>query len=66
VLYDLFSPNIQVIKSRKMRGVEYVACMWERRGTYRVLFGKPEEQRPLGKPRRRWEGNIKMDLQEVG
>jgi hypothetical protein len=40
--------------------------MGERRGVYRVLVGKPEEMRPLGRPRRRWEDNIKMDLQEVG
>jgi len=40
--------------------------MVERRGVYRVLGGKPEEKRPLGKPRRRWEGDIKMYLQEVG
>ena len=38
----------------------------ERRGVYRVLVGKPEGKRPLGRPRRRWEDNIKMDLQEVG
>ena len=40
--------------------------MGERRGLYRVLVGKPEEKRPLGRPRNRWEDNIKMDLQEVG
>jgi hypothetical protein len=40
--------------------------MGEERGVYRVLVGKPEENRPLGKPRRRWEDNIRMDLQEVG
>ena len=40
--------------------------MGERRGVYRVLAGKPEGKRPLGRPRRRWENNIKMDLQEVG
>jgi len=43
----------------------YVACMCERRGIYRVLVGKPEGKRPLGRPRRRWEDNIKMDIQEV-
>jgi hypothetical protein len=43
-----------------------VACMGERRGVYRVLVGKPEEKRPLGRTRRRWKGNIKMDLQKVG
>ena len=44
----------------------HVARMGERRGVYRVLVGKPEGKRPLGRPRRRWENNIKMDLQEVG
>ena len=42
-----------------------VARIGERRGVYRVLVGKPEGKRPLGRPRRRWEDNIKMDLQEV-
>ena len=49
-----------------MRWAGHVARMGERGGVYRVLVGKPEEKRPLGKPRRRWEDNIKMDLQEVG
>ena len=44
----------------------HVARKGEKRGVYRVLVGKPEGNRPLGKPRRRWEDNIKMDLQEVG
>jgi hypothetical protein len=61
------SPNILwVIKSRKIRLVGHVASMGEGRGMYRVSVGKPEEKVPLGKPRRRWEDNIKMDLQEVG
>jgi len=61
------SPNIVwVIKSRRIRWAEHVARMGERRGLYRVLVGKPEGKRPLGRPRRRWEENIKMDLQEVG
>ena len=55
-----------MIESRRMRWAGHVACMGERRGVYRVLVGKPEEQRPLGRPRRVWEDNIKMDLQEVG
>ena len=49
-----------------MRWAGHVALMGERRGVYRVLVGKPEGKRPLGRPRRRWEDNIKMDLQEVG
>ena len=67
-LNDLYcSPNIvRVIKSRRMRWAGHVACTGERRVVYRVLVGKPEGKRPLGKPRRRWEDNIKMDLQEVG
>ena len=61
------SPNIiRAIKSRRMRWVGHVALMGERRGVYRVLMGKPEGKKPLGIPRRRWEDNIKMDLQEVG
>jgi hypothetical protein len=39
--------------------------MWERRGAYRILVGRPEGRRPLGRPRRKWEDNVKMDLQEV-
>jgi hypothetical protein len=54
-----------VIKSRRMRWVGHVARKGEKRGVYSVLVGKPENKRPLGRPRRRWEGNIKMDLQEV-
>ena len=67
-LNDLYcSPNIfRVIKSRRMRWAGYVACMGEGRGVYRVLVGKPEGKRPLGRPARRWEDNIKMDLHEVG
>ena len=49
-----------------MRWAGHVTRMGERRGVYRVLVGKPEGKWPLGRPRRRWEDNIKMDLQEVG
>jgi hypothetical protein len=55
-----------MIKSRRMIWAGHVACMGERRGVYRVLVRKPEGKRPLGRPRRRWEDNIKIDLQEVG
>jgi hypothetical protein len=48
-----------------MRQARYAARMAERRGVYSVLVGKPEVKKPLGKPRRRWEDNIKMDLQKV-
>jgi hypothetical protein len=61
------SPNIvRVIKSRRMRWARHVARMGEGRGAYRVLVGRPEGKRPLGRPRRRWEDNIKMDLREIG
>jgi len=61
------SPNIvRVIKSRRMRWAGHVARMGEERGAYRVLVGKPEGRRPVGKPRLRWVDNITMDLQEVG
>ena len=67
-LRDLYSlPNIvRVLKSRRMRWAGHVARMGEGRGVHRVLVGKPEGKRPLGRPRRRWEDNIKMDLREVG
>jgi len=67
-LSDLYSsPNIvRVIKSRRMRWGGHVARMGEERVVYRVLVGKPEGKRPLGRPRRSWVGNIRMDLQEVG
>ena len=61
------SPNIvRVIKSRRMRWAGHVARMGGERGAYRVLVGKPVGKRPLGRPRRRWVDNIRMDLQEVG
>ena len=56
---------MRVTKSRRMRWAEHVAYMAERRGVYRVLVGKPEVKRPLGRPKHRWEDNIKMDLQKV-
>jgi hypothetical protein len=67
-LNDLYcSPNIvRVIKSRRMRWAGLVECMGEGRGVYRVLVGKPEGERQLGRRRSRWEDNIKVDLQEVG
>ena len=67
-LNDFYSsPNIVwVIKSRRMRWAGHVARMGEERVVYRVLVGKPEGRRPLGRPRRRWLDNIRMDLQEVG
>jgi hypothetical protein len=66
--FDLYSlPNIvRVVKSRRMRWAGHVTRMGEERGVHRVLVGKPEGKRPLGRLRRRWEDNIKMDVQEVG
>ena len=60
------SKNSNMYKSRIMRWAGHVASMGERKGVYRVLVGKPEEKRPLGRPRHRWEDNIKIDLQDVG
>jgi len=61
------SPNIvRVIKSRRMRWTGHVAHVGEERGMYKVLLGKPEGRRPLGRPRHRWVANIRMDLQDVG
>jgi hypothetical protein len=57
---------IRVIKSRRMRWAGHVARMGEKTGAYRILVGRPEGRRPLGRPMRRWENNIKIDLEEVG
>jgi hypothetical protein len=67
-LNDLYSsPNIVwVIKSRRMRWMRHVACMGEGRGVLRVLVGKPEAKKPYGRPRHRWEDNIKTGPQEMG
>jgi hypothetical protein len=61
------SPNIiRVIKARRMRWAGHVERMGEVRGAYNILVGKPEGRRPLGRPRRRWEDNIKIDLLGIG
>jgi hypothetical protein len=61
------SPSvIRIIKSRRMRWAGHVAWMGEKRNVYRLLVGKPEGKRPLGRPRHRWMDNIKMDLLEKG
>ena len=67
-LNDVYcSPNIvRAIKWRRRRWAGHVARMGVERGVYRVLVGKPEVKRPLGRPRRRWVENIRTDLQEVG
>jgi hypothetical protein len=66
-LSDLYcSPNIVRVIKLRVRWAGHVVRMGERTGVYRVLVGKPEGRRPLGRGRRGWEGNIKVDLQEVG
>jgi hypothetical protein len=55
-----------MIKSRRMRWAGHIAQMGEKRNAYRILVGIPERKRPLGRPRRRWVDNIKMDLREIG
>jgi hypothetical protein len=66
-LHNLYaSPSIiLVIKSTRMKCAGHVACMEEMRNAYNILVGKPEGKRPLGKPKRRWECNIRMDLMEI-
>jgi hypothetical protein len=66
-LHNLYwSPSIiRMIKSRRMRWAGHVAWIGEKRNAYRILVRKPEGKRPLGRPRRRWEDNIKMDLREI-
>jgi hypothetical protein len=67
-LHGLYSSLgiVRMIKARRMRWAGHMACMGEVRGTYNILVGRPEGRRPLGRPRRRWENNIKMDLREIG
>jgi hypothetical protein len=67
-LHNLYSSpnNVRMIKSRRLRWAGHVARMREGRGVYRVLVGRPEGKRPLERPRRRWEDNIKLDLRETG
>jgi hypothetical protein len=66
-LHNLYSSSniVRVVKSRRMRWAGHVAGMGEGRGVYRVLVGRPKGKRPLGRPRRRWEDNIKMGLKEI-
>jgi hypothetical protein len=67
-LHNLYSsPSIiRMIKSRRMRWIGHVARMGEKRNAYRILAGNPEGKRPLGRPRRTWVDNIKIDLREIG
>jgi hypothetical protein len=67
-LHILYSPPniIRQMKSRRMRWAGYVAHMGEERKMYKVLVGKPEGKRPLGRPRRIWEDGLKIDLREIG
>jgi hypothetical protein len=64
-LHSLYSSLNIVRVMRKMKWARHVACMGERRGVYRVLIGRPKGKRPLGRPRHRWEDNIKMELREI-
>ena len=66
-LHSLYcSPNIvRVFKSRRLGWAGHVARMEEGRSAFRILTGKPTGKRPLGRPRRRWENNIRMDLEEI-
>jgi hypothetical protein len=67
ILHTYITTNIvRVVKSKRMRWAGHVARMRDIRNVHRVLVGKPEGKKPLGRPRRRWEYNIKMDLQEGG
>ena len=60
-------PNIvRVIKSRRLRWTGYLATMEEGRSTFKILTGAPAGKRPLGRPRRRWEDNIRINLKEIG
>jgi hypothetical protein len=67
-LHGMYSSPIivRVIKARRMRWAGHVACMGEVRGAYNISVGRPEGRRPLGRPRRRWDDNIKMDLRKIG
>jgi hypothetical protein len=67
-LHNLYSSSsiIRIIKLRRMRWAGHVARMGEKRNVNRLLVGKPEGKRPLGRPRRRWIDNIKMNLLEIG
>jgi hypothetical protein len=67
-LHNLYSPPdiIMQVKSRRMRWARHVTYMGEERKVYKVLVGEPEGKRPLGRPRRRWEDGIRMDLREIG
>jgi hypothetical protein len=67
-LHSLYSSSniVRVIISRRMRWTGLVTCMEEGRGVYRVLVWRPEGKRPMGRPRHRWEDNIKIDLREIG
>jgi hypothetical protein len=67
-LYNLYSSLniIRMIRSRRMRWAEHVARIGETMNVYRILVGKPEGKRPLGKPRRRWMNNIKLNHRDIG
>jgi hypothetical protein len=64
-LHNLYSSPIRMMKSRKMRGAGHITRIGEKRNAYRNLMGKPEGKRPLGRPKRKWENNNKMDIREI-
>jgi hypothetical protein len=68
IKYGLYSSSsiVRVIKARRIRWPGHMAHVGEVRGVYNILVGRPEGRRPLGRPRRRWEDNIRMDLREIG
>jgi hypothetical protein len=66
LVYVFYVNIIRMTKSRRMRWAGHVARMGETRNAYRILVGKPEGKRPLGRPRRRWVDNIKMDRRDIG
>jgi hypothetical protein len=66
LLYKILKSRMRMIKSRRMRWAGHVALMGETKNAYRILVGKPEGKRSLGRPRRRWVDNIKIDLREIG
>jgi hypothetical protein len=64
-LHNLYSSPVGMMKSRRLRGSGHITRIGEKRNAYSNLMGKPEGKRPLGRPKRKWENNIKMDIREI-